>query len=87
MADKLAAMRARIASGAYASAAVAVTPHRWVADDTLVAIEASGDATLGGGLRYQNRYLWVVDVGPDGIAQVREYCDTLHIADLMGYDA
>ncbi|WP_327004620.1 nuclear transport factor 2 family protein [Dactylosporangium sp. NBC_01737] len=87
MADKLAAMRARIASGAYASAAVAVTPHRWVADDTLVAIEASGDATLGGGLRYQNRYLWVVDVRPDGIAQVREYCDTLHIADLMGYDA
>ncbi|MEV0134444.1 hypothetical protein AB0H83_39045 [Dactylosporangium sp. NPDC050688] len=87
IADKLAAMRARIASGAYASAAVAVTAHRWVVDDTLVAIEASGDATLGGGLRYQNRYLWVVDTAPDGIAQVREYCDTLHIADLMGYDA
>ncbi|MFF5225667.1 nuclear transport factor 2 family protein [Dactylosporangium sp. NPDC000521] len=91
IADKLTAMRARIASGAYASAAVTVTPHRWVADDTLVAIEASGDATLGGGPgspnRYQNRYLWVVDTAPDGITQVREYCDTLHIADLMGYSA
>jgi ketosteroid isomerase-like protein len=83
MADKLAAMRRRIADGAYASAAVTVTPHRWIADDTLVAIEATGDATLAGGARYQNRYLWVVDVRPDGIAQVREYCDTLHIAELM----
>ncbi|GAA1029769.1 hypothetical protein GCM10009557_19440 [Virgisporangium ochraceum] len=83
MADKLAAMRRRMDSGAYASAAVTVTPHRWIADDTLVAIEATGDATLAGGARYQNRYLWVVDVRPDGIAQVREYCDTLHIAELM----
>ena len=84
MTRKLAAMRARVASGAYASAAVTVTPHRWIADDTLVAIEATGEATLAGDLRYQNRYLWVVDVRPDGIHQVREYCDTLHISDLMG---
>lgn len=83
MADKLAAMRKRIADGAYASAAVTVTPHRWIADDTLVAVEATGDATLANGGRYQNRYLWMVDVRADGIAQVREYCDTLHIAELM----
>ncbi|WDZ83692.1 nuclear transport factor 2 family protein [Micromonospora cathayae] len=84
---KLAAMRARLATGGYRSAAVTVTPHRWIADDTLVAVEASGDATLADGSRYQNRYLWVVDVRADGIAGVREYCDTLHIADLMGYHA
>jgi ketosteroid isomerase-like protein len=87
MADKLAAMRARLAGGAYASAAVEVTPHRLIADDTLVAIEASGDAVLGDGSRYANRYLWVVDVRPGGVAAVREYCDTLHIADLMGFSA
>lgn len=84
MADKLAAMRKRLADGAYASAAVTVTPHRWIADASLVAIEATGDATLAGGGRYENRYLWVVDVRPDGIAQVREYCDTLHLADVTG---
>jgi ketosteroid isomerase-like protein len=83
MTDKLAAMRGRLADGAYASAAVTVTPHRFLADDTLVAIEATGDAALANGGRYENRYLWVVDVRDDGIAQVREYCDTLHIADVM----
>ncbi|MBO4205705.1 nuclear transport factor 2 family protein [Micromonospora echinofusca] len=87
IAAKLAAMRARLATGAYRSTAVTVTPHRWLADDTLVAVEASGDAVLADGSRYQNRYLWIVDVQPDGIAAVREYCDTLHLADLMGLDA
>ncbi|WP_433605672.1 nuclear transport factor 2 family protein [Dactylosporangium sp. CA-139114] len=84
MADKLAQMRRRLAGGAYRSAAVTVTPHRWLADDTLVAIEASGDALLRDGGRYQNRYLWIVDVRDHRIAAVREYCDTLHLADLMG---
>ncbi|MEU1607963.1 nuclear transport factor 2 family protein [Micromonospora matsumotoense] len=87
MTGKLAAMRARLAGGAYRSTAVEVTAERWVVDDTLVAVEARGEATLGDGSRYQNRYLWVVDVQPGGIAEVREYCDTLHIADLMGHDA
>ncbi|WP_238010499.1 nuclear transport factor 2 family protein [Dactylosporangium sp. AC04546] len=84
IADKLGAMRARIASGVYKSAAVTVTPQRSIADDTLVAVEATGEAVLASG-RYQNRYLWIVDMRPTGIAGVREYCDTLHIADLMGY--
>ncbi|MBM7517500.1 nuclear transport factor 2 family protein [Nocardioides nitrophenolicus] len=87
IADKLAAMRARVGSGAYASPAIAVTPRRVIADDELVAVEATGEALLGDGARYQNRYLWVADVGPDGIRQLREYCDTLHVAELMGYDA
>ncbi|MEU8026490.1 MULTISPECIES: nuclear transport factor 2 family protein [Micromonospora] len=85
--EKLAAMRARLAAGGYRSAAVTVTPRRWIADDTLVAVEAVGDAVLADGARYQNRYLWIVDVRADGIGEVREYCDTLHIADLMGFDA
>ena len=87
IADKLAAMRARVGSGAYASPAIAVTPRRVIADDELVAVEATGEALLGDGARYQNRYLWVADVGADGIRQLREYCDTLHVAELMGYDA
>ncbi|SCF16089.1 Ketosteroid isomerase-related protein [Micromonospora haikouensis] len=73
--------------GGHRSPAVTVTPRRWIADDTLVAVEAVGDAVLADGARYQNRYLWIVEVRADGIGEVREYCDTLHIADLMGFDA
>lgn len=87
VAEKFAAIRARLASGTYRSPGVDVRAHRWIEDDGLVAIEATGDALLGNGERYQNRYLWVVDVGPAGIAGVKEYCDTLHVADVLGYDA
>ncbi|WP_433222093.1 nuclear transport factor 2 family protein [Dactylosporangium sp. CS-047395] len=83
MADKLAQMRKRIADGAYRTPAVTVTPHRWIRDDTLVAIEASGDAVLAGEKRYQNRYLWVVEVREHRIAAVREYCDTAHLKDVL----
>ncbi|MFT4008971.1 MAG: nuclear transport factor 2 family protein [Nocardioidaceae bacterium] len=84
IADKLKAMRDRLASGAY-QATIRVTPHRLVVDGDLVAIEASGDADLAGGLRYQNRYLWVLELHDGRLRAVREYCDTLHIADLMGF--
>jgi ketosteroid isomerase-like protein len=81
---KLGAMRGRLASGAY-QATITVTPHRMVVDDALVAIEASGDAPLAAGLRYQNRYLWIIEQHAGRLRSVREYCDTLHIADLMGF--
>jgi ketosteroid isomerase-like protein len=84
IADKLGAMRARLASGEY-QATITVTPHRLVVDDALVAIEASGDAPLASGLRYQNRYLWVIEQQAGRLRSVREYCDTLHLADLMGF--
>ncbi|WP_433063458.1 nuclear transport factor 2 family protein [Dactylosporangium sp. CS-033363] len=83
MADKLAQMRRRIADGAYRTPAVTVTPHRWIQDDTLIAIEASGDAVLAGDRRYQNRYLWIVEIRGHRIAAVREYCDTAHLKDLL----
>lgn len=86
VAAKLAAMRSRLASGAYRSSAIDVRANRWIEDDGLVAIEATGEALLANGERYQNRYLWVIDVRADGIAGVREYCDTLHIADVMGVE-
>lgn len=84
IADKLAVIRERLASAGYKTPGVTVTPHRLIADGDLVAIEASGHADFGEAA-YQNRYLWVIDTDRDGIVQVREYCDTLHIAELMGY--
>lgn len=83
IADKMASMRRRAASGAYTRRNT-VTPHRLIVDGNLVAIEASGDARVAD-RAYQNRYLWVVDADDTGIRAVREYCDTLHVAELMGF--
>ena len=83
IADKLAVMRERIRAAGYTTPGITVTPHRLIADGNLVAIEASGDARLGEHA-YQNRYLWVIDADAAGIREVREYCDTLHLAVLHG---
>ena len=84
MDEKLDYMRARAADG-YGSA-IAVHPSRCFSQGGLVAVEAESHAQLANGLLYGNRYAFVLDIGPDGIRQVREYCDTLHIADVMGLD-
>lgn len=81
IADKIATMRARLRSEGFVTPGVTVTPHRLIADGDLVAIEASGHAQVGDRI-YQNRYLWVVDADTTGIREVREYCDTLHLADV-----
>lgn len=85
MTDKLADMRGRL-TASYDSPGITVVPISWLAADGLVAVEASGHAELSAGTAYQNRYLFVVDVGEDGIREVREYCDTLHVADIMSND-
>lgn len=86
MVDKLADMRSRLAAS-YRSPGVTVAPISWFESDGLVAVEAKGHADLSAGTAYQNRYLFVIEVGVDGIREVREYCDTLHVADIMGKDA
>lgn len=84
IAEKAALMRERLNAAGYTSPGVTVTPHRIICDGNLIGIEASGQASFGDS-RYQNRYLWVVEADADGIHQAREYCDTLHIAELMGF--
>lgn len=82
--EKLAYMRARAVEG-YRTG-IAVHPSRCFSQYGLVAVEAESHAELANGFLYGNRYAWIVETGPDGIRQVREYCDTLHIADVMGLD-
>lgn len=84
IAEKLAYISARREEG-YRSA-VTVTPTRCVSEARLVLVEAEGYARLANGLAYGNRYAFLVETAADGIRQVREYCDTLHIADVMGLD-
>ncbi len=80
---KLDAMRARLERG-YGGASLVVTPVRMFGAGTLVALEAEGYAALPSGRVYQNRYAFVIEAGAEGIRQVREYCDTLHIVDATG---
>jgi ketosteroid isomerase-like protein len=80
---KLDAMRARLAQG-YGGATLRVTPVRIFGEGDLVALEAEGYAELPNGRVYQNRYVFVIEVGESGIRQVREYCDTLHVVDATG---
>lgn len=62
--------------------------HRLVeADDAgdsgLVAAEVVGNGRHRTGVRYQNRYCFVVEVVDGWIADVREYCDTRHGFDVL----
>jgi ketosteroid isomerase-like protein len=64
--------------------------HRITADDDfgssgLVAAEVAGHGRRAGRL-YQNRYVFVLRVEADAIAEVREYCDTRHAFDVYGID-
>lgn len=65
-----------------------LTPHRLVEQDHaggdgLVAVETEGFGRHVGGRLYQNRYCWVISAREGRIAEVREYCDTLHGFDVF----
>ena len=77
------AMRARLAQG-YGGATLSVTPVRMFGSGGLVALEAEGYARLPNGRVYPTRYDFVIEAEDDGIRQVREYCDTLHVVDATG---
>jgi ketosteroid isomerase-like protein len=83
MQAKLDAMRARLVEG-YGGATLQVTPVRIFGEGPLVALEAEGYCALPNGRVYQNRYVFAIEAHEDGIHQVREYADTLHIVDATG---
>ncbi len=61
-----------------------IHPVRLVEDGDHVAVEVVGDARHRNGRRYQNRYAFVLDIRDGQVAALREYADTLHIADVFG---
>lgn len=83
IADKLTAMAG---IGAAFPDGLVIHPVRLVEDGDHVAVEVVGDAVHRNGRRYQNRYVFVLDVVDGRIAALREYADTLHIADVFGVD-
>ena len=83
MSEKIAYIRDRVSSS-YEGRTITVTPYRFIGGSGRVAAEAVGHALLGNGRTYQNRYLLIADVANGRITQLREYCDTLHVADVTG---
>lgn len=83
MTEKIHYIRDRI-SNSYGGQTIQVSPTKFFSNDKRVACEAVGFANLSNGKVYQNRYLLVADVNEGMITSLREYCDTLHVADATG---
>jgi uncharacterized protein len=61
----------------------AVTITRVVAEGDAVAVEGSGTAPLVNGNTYDNRYHFAFDTRDGRVIAVREYMDSLHVANVM----
>lgn len=81
MIEKVEYIRNRVQQN-YGGKTISVTPTRFFSDSIRVAAEAVGQASLANGRTYQNRYLLIADMTGNRIGALREYCDTLHIADV-----
>lgn len=83
MIEKIEYIRDRVKKN-YGGRTITVTPTRFFSDSTMVVAEAVGQAGLANGRIYQNRYLLIAEMTNKKIRALREYCDTLHIADVTG---
>ena len=83
MTEKIQYIRDRIGKS-YGGQTIEVSPTRFISQGNQVACEAVGYANLSSGRVYQNRYLLIADVEAGLITALREYCDTLHVADATG---
>ena len=53
-----------------------VTPHRFIAEDDFVVVEARGQATTRSGKPYNNTYCWVYRLADGKVQELTEYLDT-----------
>lgn len=63
---------------------IAVTPHRFIADDEYVVVEFTGKAITRDGQPYNNTYCWVHRIEDGRIVEVTEYLDTDLVARVFG---
>ena len=57
--------------------------HHVIADGALVAAEYTGRNLTNTGRRYENRYVFMIEVEDGLIRNVRSYCDTSYLKDLL----
>jgi ketosteroid isomerase-like protein len=61
-----------------------ITPHRFIAEDDLVVVEANGQAMTRSGKPYNNSYCWVFRLQEGKIKEVTEYLDTALVVNVFG---
>lgn len=61
-----------------------ITPTTALAEGNRVAVEASSSGTHVNGKSYNNRYHFLFEVDQGQIVGVKEYMNTLHLAQLIG---
>lgn len=59
-------------------------PHRFIAGDDVVVVEARGDNVTTEGLRYDNEYCLVFQLEDGKIKEIREYCDSILTEKALG---
>jgi ketosteroid isomerase-like protein len=84
MSEKISYIREKIGQS-YGGQSIEVSPIRFISRGNRVACEAVGYASLTNGCIYQNRYLLIAEVVEGKMTELREYCDTLHVADATGF--
>jgi ketosteroid isomerase-like protein len=57
--------------------------ERTIAQGPFVATEARGIGQLKNGKKYDNRYVFVIEIKDDKIFALREYMDSYHVSTLM----
>ena len=85
MTEKIQYIRERLGQS-YGGQSIEVSPIRFISAGNRVACEAIGYASLLNGSIYQNRYLMIAEVVKGKMTELREYCDTLHVADATGFE-
>ncbi len=60
-----------------------VTIKRMVCQGPLVATEARGVGKLKSGQKYDNHYVFIIEIKGDKIMSLREYMDSYHVSTLM----
>lgn len=60
-----------------------VTVHNLISKGSLVAAETTGMGRLKNGKKYNNRYVFMIEIKDDKIFALREYMDSYHVSTLM----
>ena len=63
---------------------IRTVPHRYIAEDDLVVVEARGNNTTKTGLPYNNSYCFIFRIADGKLKEVTEYLDTELVTSALG---
>jgi ketosteroid isomerase-like protein len=63
---------------------IQVTAHRFIAENDLVVVEATGRGTTKRGAQYNNTYCWIYRLANGKVQELTEYLDTALVASTLG---